>query len=89
MTTARRGTTNRDARGSAADRLARRRWLLAAFGDGSSAPCSYCGVALTLDTVTVDRWPVPGCRGGRYVRGNIRPACGACNSSHGGALRAS
>lgn len=36
-------------------------------------------------TVTVDRI-TPGCKGGRYVRANIRPACCDCNSETGGAL---
>jgi 5-methylcytosine-specific restriction endonuclease McrA len=48
--------------------------------------CYRCGVLLTEDTVTVDRI-VPGCRGGTYRRSNIRPACGACNSSTGGRTR--
>lgn len=36
--------------------------------------------------LTVDRI-VPGCRGGKYTRGNIRPACAHCNSETGGATR--
>lgn len=48
--------------------------------------CYRCGELLTFETVTVDRI-VPGCRGGRYVRNNIRPACAACNSETGGATR--
>lgn len=38
---------------------------------------------LTKNTVTVDRWPIPGIEGGRYVRGNIRPACSYHNSKDG------
>lgn len=49
--------------------------------------CYRCGVLLTVDTVTVDRI-VPGIEGGTYRRNNIRPACGTCNSSTGGALAA-
>lgn len=41
----------------------------------------YTASALTLDRI------VPGCKGGTYRRNNIRPACGACNSETGGALR--
>ncbi len=77
-----RGTTNSNARGSSTDRRRRRAWLLAEFGDGATAPCWRCGVDLTMTTITVDRI-TPGCRGGRYVRGNIRPACGPCNSETG------
>lgn len=81
----RRGTTNRNARGNSYDRAARRRFLLDTFGDGQTCPCYRCGVALDEDSLTVDRI-VPGRDGGRYVRGNIRPACGTCNSVTGGAL---
>jgi hypothetical protein len=48
--------------------------------------CYRCGELLTFDTVTVDRI-IPGCKGGKYVRNNIRPACGDCNSITGGQLR--
>lgn len=81
-----RGTSNANVRGNAADRARRKLWLLEIWGDGISAPCHYCAVVLTFVTLTVDR-VIPGCRGGRYVRGNIRPACGPCNSIHGGRLR--
>jgi len=47
--------------------------------------CYRCGVLLTVETVTADRI-IPGCKGGTYRRSNIRPACGRCNSSTGGAL---
>src|SRR5687767_6999217 len=75
-----RGTTNRNVRGGSDDRRARRVWLIGTFGDGVSAPCAFlCGREVTVDTVTVDRFPIPGYRGGAYVRGNIRPACKWCN----------
>jgi len=84
-----RSTTNRNARGSAANRRARRQWLLDTFGDGITAPCSFgCGTRVTLRTMSIDRYPVTGIDGGTYERGNIRPACGPCNSAHGGALGA-
>jgi hypothetical protein len=83
-----RGTTNRNARGGSPARRARRQWLVDTFGDGATVGCAFgCGAVLTVDTVTADRYPVPGCNGGTYRRGNIRPACGPCNSRHGGALR--
>lgn len=47
--------------------------------------CYRCGELLTVNTVTANRI-VPGCLGGTYRRSNIRPACGPCNSSTGGAL---
>lgn len=84
-----RGTTNSNSRGGSEERRRRKWWLLGEFGDGVSAPCAFaCGTIVTFETITVDRYPVPGCRGGGYRRGNIRPACGPCNSRHGGSLRA-
>lgn len=84
-----RGTTNSNSRGSVSDRAARKLWLLKTFGDGTTAPCAFCTTAVTVETITVDRYPVPGCDGGRYVHGNIRPACGPCNYSHGARVRRS
>lgn len=79
-----RGTTSENARGSAEDRRRRKNYLLSTFGDGVTAPCAFCKVALTFDTVTVDRYPIPGKLGGRYIHGNIRPACGRCNTEDQG-----
>lgn len=84
----RRGTTNRNDRGSAAARRVRKQWLLDEFGDGVTVECAFdCGTLLTFETITVDRFPLAGCNGGRYVKGNIRPACGPCNYKYGGSLR--
>lgn len=86
--TARRGTTNRNRRGGAAACRRRRQWLLDTFGDGTTAPCSFgCGATVDIKTLFVDRYPRPGCQGGTYARGNIRPSCGTCSSVHGGAER--
>jgi len=83
-----RGTSNGNQRGSVKERKRRREWLLTTFGDGVQAPCAFeCGTMVTMETITVDRFPLPGCQGGRYVRGNIRPACGPCNSRGGAVLR--
>lgn len=84
-----RGTTNTNVRGSAEARRRRKQWLLDTFGDGIHAVCSFagCDTILDFDTITVDRYPVPGIDGGSYRHGNIRPACGTCNSRHGNALR--
>lgn len=78
-----RGTTNRNARGSAASRRALKAWMLTEFGDGVTAPCSFCGATLTAETMTKDRHPVAGRHGGKYERGNVRPACMSCNASEG------
>ncbi len=78
-----RGTTNRNERGNAADRRALKVWMLAEFGDGISAPCAFCGVELLYSQITKDRHPIPGRKRGRYVRGNVRPACMSCNAREG------
>lgn len=77
-----------DLRGNSKDRKRRKEWMLTEFGDGTSAPCAFCGGSLTYETITADRHPIPGCKGGRYIRGNIRPACSDCNSEDGGRLGA-
>lgn len=68
---------------SAAERRALKAWMLATFGDGITAPCAGCGRPLFWSEMTRDRYPKPGRKGGRYVRGNIRPMCLSCNSSEG------
>lgn len=87
-----RGTTNRNARGGSPARRARRLWLCSAEagfgGDGEKVPCAFCGAILTTETVTADRYPIPGADGGTYRRDNIRPACLPCNMSDGGKLGA-
>lgn len=60
-----------------------RRGLLRDFGDGVSAPCQVCGDILTDETMTIDRYPVCGWDGGRYLRNNIRPLCRYCNEEDG------
>lgn len=47
-----RGTTNRNSRGSASQRRARKLWLLVTFGDGVKAPCSYCQALVDFDTIS-------------------------------------
>lgn len=62
-------------RGSAADRRARKLWMLATWGTGKTCPCVHCGKRLNYETVEADRI-VPG---GSYRRENVQPACRACN----------
>ncbi len=78
-----RGTTNRNERGSAAKRRELKTWMLAEFGDGVSVRCCFCDRTLLFSQITKDRFPIPGRRGGRYVKGNVRPACLSCNASEG------
>ncbi len=70
-------------RGSASDRRARKMKLLLKFGTGITCPCLLrihpcCERQLSFGTLTVDRL-IPGSAGGRYVWGNILPACIRCN----------
>lgn len=80
----------RESRGSnkndvppAAVRRALKCWMLSEFGDGITAPCAFCGRHLVYSKITKDRFPIPGRKGGRYVKGNIRPACMSCNAAEG------
>jgi hypothetical protein len=86
-----RGTTNSNKRGSAAARRQRKQWLLDEFGDGATAPCAIgkrgiCQGRVDFNTIWVDRWPIAGHENGTYARDNIRPSCGPCNMSDGGAV---
>lgn len=80
-----RGSSNKNETGSAADRRARKRWLLNEFGDGETCPCSFegCETILTFETLTVDRYPIRKVDGGTYRRENVRPACAFHNSQDG------
>lgn len=49
--------------------------------------CWRCAKLLTADTVTIDRWPVPGIDGGKYTATNTRPACATCNPTTGATVR--
>lgn len=66
-------------KGSAKNRRRRKRWLVDHFGDGVTVPCWRCSKPLTVETVTADRYPIPGWKGGTYRRDNIRPCCLTCN----------
>lgn len=68
-----------DRRGNNLSRRSRKLWMLAAFGDGTTAPCYHCEVELTFETVEADRI-IPG---GTYRRDNIIPACRQCNARRG------
>lgn len=65
-----------DKRGSNRDRAARKRWMLAHFGDGTHAPCTHCAEPLCYDTIEADRI-IPG---GSYRRDNVQPSCRRCNA---------
>jgi 5-methylcytosine-specific restriction endonuclease McrA len=42
--------------------------------------CHYCGATFPPDQLTMDH-VVPVARGGRSTKGNVVPACAACNAS--------
>lgn len=88
-----RGTTNRNVRGNARDRAARKRRLLTRDGTGPDgwALCATCPTVVDFDTMTVDCWPVPRCEGGKYgfsVKGDLgtRIQCERCASAQGGEM---
>lgn len=64
-----------DKRGSAADRRARKNWMLSHYGNGEACGCVHCGATLTFNTVEADRI-IPG---GSYRRDNVQPSCRGCN----------
>lgn len=91
-----RGTSNSNDRGSAAERRARKVWILspeAGFGgNGETVPCAraatHCNqTRLTFESMQVDRHPLPGILGGKYRRDNIRPLCVDCNRALGHKVR--
>lgn len=84
-----RGTSNTNVRGNTTDRERRKRWLFDSWRSDTPGyvRCYRCGCLLDWYTVTIDRIK-PGAKGGRYVRGNIRPACAFDNSSTGQAAKA-
>ena len=68
---------------SAAVRRELKCWMLGTMGDGITVDCALCGKPLLYSQITKDRYPIPGRRGGRYVKGNIRPMCLSCNAADG------
>lgn len=52
-------------------------WWLQQLQDGA---CHYCGKKVGADKLTMDH-VVPVARGGLSAKGNVVPACAACNKS--------
>lgn len=86
-----RGTSNTNDRGSAAQRRARRAWILETFDPDLGPDRARCALVGTHegcygivdnDTMQVDR-KVSGLDGGRYTRDNIQPSCPPCNHRKG------
>lgn len=75
--------SNKNRRPSARAGRALKAWMLAEFGDGITAPCAFCQRHLFWTEITKDLHPKPARKGGRYVKGNVRPACMSCNAADG------
>jgi hypothetical protein len=86
----------RNLRGNTTDRLRRRLWIIEVLAaqlgllskSGKTIRCFHCPRRMRVQTpkhpygtFEVDRFPLCGHAGGRYVRGNIVPACKPCNGT--------
>ena len=82
-----RGTSNQNVRGNTKDRAARRAWLMKTYAANipGYCRCYRCGALLFGEMLTIDRIK-PGCKGGKYVRSNIRPSCADCAAVTGSQL---
>lgn len=66
--------------------------MIAQFGSrtGKTIPCFHCGKRMHARPASgrrhweVDRFPVCGHDGGRYVIGNVVPSCKPCNATRCG-----
>jgi hypothetical protein len=78
---------SRNLRGSSYDRRRRREFLvqkhgvLNTLGEKTRIACFHCSKLMRASSRTwhVDRHPICGHMGGRYVMSNIVPSCGLCN----------
>jgi hypothetical protein len=66
-----------DYRGNTRDRIRRREYLMKLYGNGRTIVCYHC--KRRVRCFEVDRYPIPGIKGGRYTRSNIVPSCRRCN----------
>jgi hypothetical protein len=79
-----RGTSNKNQTPNSAHRRRLRQHCINRDGNGVTVLCAFgCGVELTVDTATLDRYPLSGHDRGTYRKDNVRAACGSCNSRHG------
>lgn len=77
---------SRQVRGNSYDRRRRREWIIEQFAERDSRGrlwirCEHCKKRMWARSRKwqVDRFPVCGHAGGRYVRGNVVPSCSQCN----------
>lgn len=81
-TKAQRGRSNRNERGSAAQRRVRKQAVLDRDGNGAWALCVTCPTVVDLGSMTLDRI-IPGMFGGTYALDNVRPQCERCSRRQG------
>lgn len=82
--TSSRGTSNKNQTPNSAHRRRLRQHCIDRDGNGTTVLCAFdCGTELTVETATLDRYPIGGHAGGTYRKDNVRAACGSCNSRHG------
>lgn len=77
---------SRQVRGNSYDRRRRREWIIEQFAERDSRGrlwirCEHCKKRMWARSRKwqVDRFPVCGHAGGRYVRWNVVPSCSQCN----------
>ena len=77
--------SNKNRRPNSYQSRALKTWMLSQFGDGLTVPChGTCGRQdLLYSEFTKDLYPIPARRGGKYVKGNVRPMCLSCNAADG------
>lgn len=77
--------SNKNRRPNSYSSRALKTWMLSKFGDGITVPChGSCGrTNLFYSEFTKDLYPIPARRGGKYVKGNVRPMCMSCNAADG------
>jgi len=75
----RRGTVHRNETGNSYDRRARRARLWRELSANEQIKCHHCPRLMSKEEFEVDRFPICGHDGGRYVIGNVVPSCPECN----------
>lgn len=76
-------TKGNDKRGNARNRRARRQFLWEMHGGYALGYvfCKWCKVRLAVNEFQIDRYPICGHDGGKYLDDNIVPACEQCNAT--------
>jgi len=75
----RRGTEHRNETGNSYDRRRRRARIWNALSVDGQIKCHHCPQLMSKEEFQIDRFPLCGHNGGRYVIGNTVPSCAKCN----------